>query len=243
MDLSIAGNLGREFKGRTDALFQQRLMRMQREERERRERKEGIAEEASEIVDFALTLVATSEIEDFRLELSTYDAATVDAIQDNAEALEAVEAKLQPYLDQAFILPDGRRVFKTADGLEAYDENGKLLDVDVIDPNLIEDWRPRWETVKPIIEQRERLLQERDELFDYQKKLDDARERLDTGEISRAEFNELRQSLKDQMPDAVREKIPGMESTQAPAAEIAADEKLEIDPAMMPGMLAPGLGK
>lgn len=243
MDLSIAGNLGREFKGRTDALFQQRLMLLQREDRERRERKEEIAEEAAETADFALALVVTAEIEEFQLELDTYDAATISAIQDNADALEAIEAQLKPYLEQAFVLPDGRRVFKTEDGLRVYDENGTLLDDDVIDPSVIDDWRPRWETVKPIIEQRERLLRQREELFDYQEKLDDARERLDSGEITRAEFDELRQSLKGQMPDAVREKIPGMEREKAPAAEISADARLDIGADMMPAMLTPSLGK
>ena len=44
---------------------------------------------------------------------------------------------------QAYLLPDGRRVFKTEDGSRVFDEHS--IEVTDFDPETIEDWRPRRE--------------------------------------------------------------------------------------------------
>lgn len=62
--------------------------------------------------------VAATEIQirQFNAKLDVYDQATVDALMENQRLREAVQAKMDAMLDRAFVVEDGRRVFKSADG-------------------------------------------------------------------------------------------------------------------------------
>ncbi|MEM1163508.1 MAG: hypothetical protein AAGJ28_21455, partial [Pseudomonadota bacterium] len=57
-----------------------------------------------------------------------------------------VQARIDALLEGAFIMPDGRRVFKSEDGQRVYDEFGKEVGRDGIDPDLIPDGLPAWES-------------------------------------------------------------------------------------------------
>lgn len=208
----VAGGLGRVFRGSTDAAAHQKLLARQFEEqRLRRERRDDIESEQSEMIDLALTIITAEDADAFRLELDTYDTATIEALQQNEIALTLARTERDRIFAEAHVLGDGRRVFKTKDGLRVFDESGQELKADVIDADEIDDARPRWETARPIIETYKELVKERSEILDYQAKLDSARERLDAGDMTRKEFHELRDELQDDMPDAVREHVAGME--------------------------------
>ena len=237
METVVTGALEREFRTRADLAHRQRLALQQQEDRERRERRERTEADADDMLDLAAVAVTDAEIESFRADLDTYDGATVAALQENQIELEAVEARMQDLLRRAHTLPDGRRVFKTQGGLRVFDEFGTELDSETIDPNEIDDAKPRWETYKPVFDQQIQLQAERAELLDYQSRLDEARERLDAGDLSRKEFEELRTSIRDEMPGAVREQVLAIDpdapvARKADATAVADD--LEIDDDMVP---------
>lgn len=45
----------------------------------------------------------------------------------NGRALERVQEDLRIMVDKAYVLPDGRRVFKTEDGMRVFDEHGEEI--------------------------------------------------------------------------------------------------------------------
>lgn len=243
METVISGALGDSFKlGANEQSY--RLFQWQhrnQQNRERKQKQEALEEQTSDLLDTALTFATANELEAFRTELNTYDVATIEALQANGAKLEHVEERLERFLQQAHVLPDGRRVFKTEDGLRVFDEFGAEQDVLEIDPIDIADELPRWETVEPVLLERDALLRERSELLDYQERLDQARDALDAGDITVDDFDALKEDLKSAMPDAVRSHIPGMEVSTAAELEVTADG-LDISIDMIPGVAVPGLG-
>jgi hypothetical protein len=239
--LLVAGGLRQAFRSSTHTAAALKLFaRQQEEERLRRERKEDLRDDAADLADFAMVAISETEIREFRFELDQYDTATIAALQQNESELSLSRERLETLFGKAYVLPDGRRAFKTEDG-QVFDEFGNEVPEDVILASEIEDFRPRWEEVQPQIAHHNKLLQQRTELLGYQDKLDDARERLDAGDLTRDEFDELRDTLKAEMPDAVRAQIPGMESEQKPQVSADADPlaaELDITDDMVPSALA-----
>jgi hypothetical protein len=237
MQLLTTGGLGREFRSSADAAAYQKIFaRQQEEQRLRRERNEDVRNDDAEFMDAAMSVISISESAEFRVELDLYDTATVTALQENEIELAAVRKRMNTLLGRAYVLPDGRRVFKTQDGLRVFDEHGFEIDAAVLDPDVVEDSRPRWEEYKPEFERSKELIAKQTELLEYQTKLDEARERLDSDEMTRQEFDDLREDLKTDMPDAVRAHAPGMEAAADPAAEPLAQE-LDIADDMVPSQV------
>jgi DNA repair exonuclease SbcCD ATPase subunit len=175
-----------------------------RMEREKLKREEDERDFDSVIAAVELVMATSQEIADFRVNLDEYDAATVEALMANSEALAAVRARIDEMLMQACVLPDGRRVFKTLDGTQVFDEYGQVVSIEVIDPDAIDDELPRWEVFDGANDEHARITAEREELIDYQARLDDARERLDDDEITRNELDEIKADLDEAMPVSVR---------------------------------------
>ncbi|MGE0283423.1 MAG: hypothetical protein AB7P20_22780 [Rhizobiaceae bacterium] len=237
-----AGALRAEFVTRATAQREE-LLRRQREQDRRRERQvDDATDETAEFMDAAMLMISAADAETFRLELDRYDTATVVALQENREALEQVQARMDRLLAKAYVLPDGRRIFKTEDGERVFDEFGAELGRDEIDPSMIEDARPRWETYEPELEQFRALERERAEILDYQEKLDEARQRLDDGDLTRKEYDALRDDLKTNMPAKVRAQIPELRKVDLSAASepSAPSEDLTISSDMIPSAFKPG---
>lgn len=175
----------------------------------------------------------------FRVELDTYDTATVIALQENELALEEAQRRLDEILLRAFVLPDGRRVFKTEDGTRVFDELGAEIDPSVIAPEDIDGHHPSWETYRSHRHAIERLHAERGTILEHQQRLDDARERLNRGALTREDYERLHEDLATSMPEAVRQHLPGIDAGGDPAP-VRADEQLEISRDMVPSRMGPG---
>lgn len=239
---TITGTLTGTFHTSRDVLFHRRMMHMQREERARREKQERLESGESQFVDLAVSFVSIAQVHEFRAELDVYDTATITALEECRVKLEAAEQRLNDMLDRAHVLPDGRRVFKTEDGTRVFDEHGVEIDASVIEPEEISDALDKWEDVSAAFDQVEQLKQMQRDLLDYQDRLDAARDRLDTGDITQDEFDNLKSDLTDNMPDAVRAHVPGMEITQnaalsSPEATANLAEDLDITADDDPGAM------
>lgn len=232
MQLSVAGALRREFAGRSEAAAFRRFQQQQRDERKRRDHEDSVGNDASELLDMAALIVTDVELREFRFQLDRYDAATIEALYENDAALELILRKKEELLFRAYVLPDGRRVFKSEDGIRVFDEHGTQLDASDIDPDLIDESHPSWEVYKPVLDEHTRLIEERRALLDYQAKLDNARERLDAGDMTREEFDRLRGELDETMPDAVRSRIPELAENRQPepdAVPAVAQTAIDLD--------------
>jgi hypothetical protein len=171
---------------------------------QRREEHADKLDDAASALSSAVAIASDVQIKEFKVKLDTYDGATVQALMENQELLDAVRSRLDAMLSQAHVLEDGRRVFKTEDGTQVFDEHGAEVGQDEIDPMMIGDDRPTWEAYSEGIEQEAALTAERTQILKFQEETDSARERVDGGEISEAELAELDAELLEMMPDAVR---------------------------------------
>ena len=197
--------------------MQKKFFAKQREEDAKRDRIEDQAE--ADLVAFATSAAIATEVQirQFSLKLDTYETATVEALIANQEALDLVQARLDAMLERAYVVEDGRRVFKTRDGTQVFDEFGEEVGRDIIAPEDIDDSHPFWEDFEPSFMERQQLLEEREQIIDYQERLDDARADIEDGEISAAELEELDAELAGLMPPAVQMHVPGMTPEQAAA--------------------------
>lgn len=183
----------------------------QRMERQRKEELEDKAEAATDALAFvvATSPPATAEqIAAFEADLTLYDTATVDALLENDRQLSQARADLDALLSQAFVMEDGRRVFRTENGAQVFDEFGQEIASNELDPAIIPDHHPTWEEFSPVRDRYAALVQEREALIDYQQQLDAAREALAEGEITQAELEDLQAQLIKDMPEAVRARLP-----------------------------------
>ncbi|WP_297339185.1 hypothetical protein [Pseudophaeobacter sp.] len=193
----------------------------QRNDHERKEELDDKAEAAASAVAMAVASsppAAAQQIAAFEADLTIYDTATVDALMANDRKLAQAQAQMDAMLTQAFVTEDGRRVFRTEEGTQVFDEFGTEVGADELDPASIPDHHPTWEAFSPARDEHAALLEERQTLLDYQQQLDDAREALVEGEITEAELEELQAQLIEGMPEAVRASLPD----NHPAAQIEA---------------------
>ncbi len=204
------------------------------------EKREQIVEKLEDnLTAFSVDAIVATEIQirEFEIKLDNYEAATVTALMENQKQLDAIDARIEEMLNQAYVMEDGRRVFKTEDGTQVFDEFGQEVSPDDLDFGLISDDLPHWEDFQLSKEEQDRLLAERQEIQTYQQQLDDARESIADGEISQDELEELDAELLDMMPDAVRSNVPDLEISTRPdltssfkssAAEPATIPKLDV---------------
>lgn len=162
-------------------------------------------------------LAPAHKIEQFTIKLDRYETATVQALMDNERDTAAIRESIDTMMLKAHTLPDGRRVFKTEDGMRVFDEFGAQLKADEIEPQMIADSKPKWETLTAALTEAKRLNDERKELIDYQAKLDTARERTKDPALTEDELSALDKELGQSMPDRVQ-KLTGEPARTGPEA-------------------------
>jgi len=193
---------------------------------ERIAKKEEDREEARTETDRLLgVIVATQSLEQAervrRLEdrLDAQQSAVVDALLDNQRRLDEANERLDGLLEQAYELPDGRKVFKSEDGISVYDADGNQVSDAEIDPDSIPEGHPSWETYQAAREERIALEEERAELTEYQERLDEAEALLQRGDLTQDDFAELDSLLNDNVPDGLRPTLPESDPSHRPAME------------------------
>lgn len=205
---------------------ERRIFDQLKEKEERDKRRVGQLDgEHDALMDLVTAVLASdTAIASFTVKIDSYDTATVEALMENEQQLERVQEQLRGMLDKAYVLPDGRRVFKTEDGMRVFDEHG--TEVKDFDPEEIEDWRPRWEVLQELRQSQQDLVEERDQLHEYQNLVDDTRERIGEDDLTKDELDELEKRLEDNAPDAVKRKLPKDND-----AELERDKDSEPQPA------------
>ena len=201
---------------------QRKFFAKQREDAARRDKIEDAAEADLMALAAGAIMASEAQIEAFSIKLDTYETATVEALIANEKAMELVQARLGDLLDRAHVVEDGRRVFKTRDGTQVFDEFGEEVGRDIVTPDDIDDSRPYWEEYAPAYAEKQALEIERTEIIEFQQRLDDARDEIADGEISTEELDALDAELADLMPSAVASHVPGLEPK--PASIIAPDQ-------------------
>ncbi|MGE3829506.1 MAG: hypothetical protein AB7F76_00810 [Parvibaculaceae bacterium] len=188
---------------------------------------ERIEDDLTELAAIAL-LASETDIGEFRARLDAYDAATTEALIENARLREITQAKIDELLGDAYVLPDGRRVFKTKDG-RVIDEHGVEIGADEVDPDLIEDWRPGGEDYILALEEKEKLDQEHAELLEFQERIDEAREEIEADDLTKQDIADIEAELEAAMPMAARKNTPDYE--HAATTDVRKDFAAAVSPA------------
>jgi len=157
-----------------------------------------------------------------RIKLNSYDEATVIALMENQELMDAVNARIDALLAQAYVMDDGRRVFRTEDGEQVFDEFGGEVSAEELNPDLIDPSYPTWEAFSAEVDQRQELTQQRTEILEFQEKVDAAHGQIAAGDLSESDLDALDADLLDAMPLTVRDHVAGLES-DTPAPDLTVD--------------------
>lgn len=185
---------------------ERRIANQIREGEKDKKREREHEQEDQVLMDWALAeLASEADIAAFTVKIDRHDTATVEALMENEKALERVREELRIMLDKAYVLPDGRRVFKTEDGTRIFDEHGQ--EVTDFDPHLIEERRPRWEKFDSANKENKALMEERRQLIEYQERLDTIREDADKDDLTKGELEDLEKRLEEGMPEAVKRQL------------------------------------
>jgi hypothetical protein len=199
-----------EFQRRAQARTREQRAGLEQERQFDREKREARREEKQR--EYLETLAAIeraseAQIASFYERLTHYDTAIVEALMENEQALDDTGGKLNEMRAQAHALPDGRKVFKTTDGRQVFDEHGAAVGRDTLDPDAIGQGKPCWESFKTQLDARTQLEQERRALLEFQARADKAREKAGEEGISGKELDAIGAELEQAMPEAVRRKL------------------------------------
>jgi len=194
----------------------ERERRYNAELRRRIEAPEERRRERERVEQFEAALVTAGQITTFKARLDTYDTATVEALMNNESQLRDVRERIQTMLLEAHVLPDGRRVFRTRDGKQVFDEHGQEVGPDTLKADAIDPRKPVWEDYLLERTEEERLAQERRALQEYQQKLDDARTKVNEGNLTKDDLDQLDKDLDKAMPGAVRDIVQRDGQRQTP---------------------------
>jgi hypothetical protein len=173
------------------------------------DRAERIEDDVSDLMTSAVVLASEKDITLYYAEGDLYRTATTEALMDNERQLTEVQKRLDDMLTRAYVLPDGRRVFKSRDGQHVYDEHGLELGRNEIDPDLIEDWRPVSDDYLVDRDAKLELLSQRQELLTYEERMRMADERVEAGNLTKAELDDLSELRRTTAPKEVLARMPG----------------------------------
>lgn len=197
--------LTRQFTVRAQDRARKELENVQQHDQRRRELKKEKAEQDESFDSvLAVALASPENVQAFHNKLNDFEQQAVERILTLQTRLDELMVKRQDMLNEAHVLPDGRRVFKSEDGKSVTDEFGEDVGSDIIRADEIDDSRPRsngfFENKYAIDETKNSL----DEAITFQEKIEDLRERSNTGELSKEELKALEQEFEDITPESFK---------------------------------------
>ena len=204
-----------------------------RQDKARQEEIEDAAE-TSAISTIATVALATDyQIEQFQIRLHRYDAAVTEAILENDEQLKfirerlrLVEQRIQQMLDEAYVLEDGRRVFKSEDGTYVIDEHGQDVAPEEVDFDLIpntvtaESYMEKRQQQREALKVEQELVEERDQLHHAQDLIREKEEALESGKTTEQDLEEFDKEIFDALPASAKAKLPNDMNPVANAPDI-----------------------
>lgn len=163
-------------------------------------------EDVDEFAEFVLLelLASAQDIARLRTKIDLLDRASLEALRETDEKLDKARENLERTRDNAYQLPDGRKVYRTEDGKTVYDDRGNQVSPTAITPDAISEESPIWEMRQRAAERVEDLETQRQDIQDFRSRLDRTGKRLDDDNITQDELDELDKELESGMPAAVR---------------------------------------
>ncbi|NRA87233.1 MAG: hypothetical protein HRU28_07520 [Rhizobiales bacterium] len=198
----------------SDWLLQQQWFIKSRHDQEKRDDKAEKLQD--DLLSFAIDALVASEIqiEEFNMKLDQYDESTVKALMDNQIRIDEINAKIENMLADAYVMDDGRRVFKSYDNNLIIDEFGTIVTAEEIDPNLIPNGGIAPEQYLDALNIRNEELEIQTQLIEFQEQLDSARELSAKDGVTTQELDDLEADLFDALPPSVKSNISGFDTAE-----------------------------
>jgi len=233
--IKLGEHFRRDDRSRHSGQFQQKRWFIKaRQDQERRDVLEDRAEANFTAFATAVVVATQIEIEEFTARLDTYDEATVKALMENQETLDLINDQLSKMLERAYVMEDGRRLFKTEDGMQVFDETGQEVTRGELDFDLITPDMPSWESYQPILTESQRLNAERDQILEFQGKVDAAREKVADVKMTKDDLDDLDAELADAVPPSVKAHLPEGMNPAVNAPDVRGEFSAQADPATLP---------
>lgn len=180
-----------------------------RQDHQKREEMSDKLEDNATALAVEVILATEKQIYEFKIELDKYNTATVAALMETQKQLDAVNTEIEEMLNRAYVMEDGRRVFKTEDGAEVYDEYDKFVGRDELDYDLISPDYPTANSYKNLTQKREGLEIKKQESLEFQRKVDEAEELAESGTATSSDIDRLKAELRESIPDDVKAQMSG----------------------------------
>jgi hypothetical protein len=180
------------------------------------------------------------KLDNYDAKLDVYDEAVTRALIEQLERMDVLKAAHSEILDNAYVLENGRRVFKSEDGTFVVDEFGANVEEDIVDPETIPAGYSSADVLLKSLSNLDEVQSEIDALHQAQSEIDVARERssnardllkqgkvlAETEGVTVGALNENESELDaavpkslSRLPVSALKLISGTESATAPAVE------------------------
>jgi hypothetical protein len=175
------------------------------EETRRRNAEKLKAEQDGQFDDVLTVSLALSEnIAVFRRELDDMQQKALERILYLQQQRDALMTEKQTLLDNAFVLDDGQRVFRSNDATYVIDENGDEVSADIINPEQISGEYSNAEDYKSTIGSLENVDKDLGEAITFHERIEDLQERAGQEVLSQAELEALKLELDEITPDSFK---------------------------------------
>lgn len=186
----------------------------------------------------------------FMWELDIEDRAADMALADIAREIEANRRECENLLENAYRMPDGRRVFMTEDGTAVYDEDGNRLSA-ADAANLPKNELRRhssWEQMQANADEHARLEREQQDIVRYKQEGQELKERAESGDLSPEEFADIERRRQETMPERMRPYADHLRTTtpepsQHPDVLLSPEEEAGLDARAGPSAATAYLGQ
>ena len=118
-----------------------------------------------------------AKLDNYDAKLDVYDEAVTRALIEQLERMDILKAAHSEILDNAYVLENGRRVFKSEDGTFVVDEFGANVEKDIVDPETIPEGFSSADVLLKSLFNLDEVQSEIDTLHQAQSEIDVARER------------------------------------------------------------------
>lgn len=169
-----------------------------KQDQERREKAEEKLED--DLVSLATDVIIATEVQiaQFQMQLDRFDERTVAGLMESQQLLDRLYAEREALLARAYVMEDGRRVFKSEDGSFVIDEFGEIVSSDEFDSSVIPDHYPRADAIMDIDAKidRGKEIQSRFHVLDA--KVREAHREADDGDMSVERIEQLTAEFDDE---------------------------------------------
>lgn len=206
-------------RARHEAAFH--AARERRREKDKQDAKDDRRESAAD--DLISVAEQAAELREITERLDAIELQVTQALLENDQRLDANRERIDQLLSEATVLPDGRRVFRTEDGTQVFDEFGEEISPEELDPGSIPDENPSWEEFQGALEERAALEAERERLLELQGDIDAARDAAEAGELEPDDLDALEAEFGAIEADMDAAPEPDPTTPAPPTAPVAAN--------------------